>query len=233
MKETIVFVHGMCHGAWCWEEQFIPYFEKQGYTCISFNLPGHEIEGSTKRISYSLSDYVQALRVVVEKLDEAPIIIGHSMGGMILQHFLKTGSCKKAVLMSSVPPTGVLAASLRVLFGYPGAIPYLVRRNLVGAFKKYPQLMLNKAILTARYAHRMCAESFRAYIDLFFPVSHSSSVPILVIGGSKDGLISVREFENTAKHYQASLSIIEGGSHDLMLDEVFEQSAKAIENWIK
>ena len=93
--------------------------------------------------------------------------------------------------------------------------------------------MLNKAILTARYAHRMCAESFRAYIDLFFPVSHSSSTPILVIGGSKDGLITVREFESTAKHYQASLSIIEGGSHDLMLDEDFEQSAKAIENWIK
>jgi pimeloyl-ACP methyl ester carboxylesterase len=80
MKETIVFVHGMCHGAWCWEEQFIPYFEKRGYTCISFNLPGHETEGSTRRISYSLSDYVQALRSVVEKLDEAPIIIGHSMG---------------------------------------------------------------------------------------------------------------------------------------------------------
>ncbi len=41
MKETIVFVHGMCHGAWCWEEQFIPYFKELGYNCIAFNLPGH------------------------------------------------------------------------------------------------------------------------------------------------------------------------------------------------
>jgi hypothetical protein len=39
MREMIVFVHGMCHGSWCWEEQFIPYFEKQGYNCIKFNLP--------------------------------------------------------------------------------------------------------------------------------------------------------------------------------------------------
>ena len=232
MKETIVFVHGMCHGSWCWEEQFIPYFEKLGYNCIAFNLPGHETEGSLQRISYSLSDYVQALRNEVESLEEPPIIIGHSMGGMILQHFLKTGTCKKAVLMSSVPPSGVLAASLRVIFRYPGVIPYLLRRNLVRAFKKYPHLMLNKTILISRYVHRMCAESFRAYLGLFIPISHTSSIPILVVGGSKDGLVTLREFQSTAKHYNANLTIIEGGSHDLMLDEDYEKSALAIAKWI-
>ncbi len=232
MKETIVFVHGMCHGAWCWKEQYIPYFEKLGYHCIAFNLPGHEIEGKTKRILYSISDYVQALRRVVESLDTPPIIIGHSMGGMILQHFIKTGSCKKAILMSSVPPSGVLLASLRVIFRYPGVMPFLLRRNLVGAFKKYPHLMLNKDLLIERYAHRMCAESFRAYLGLLIPISHNSSVPVLVLGGSKDGLTTVREFESTAKHYNAQVAIIEGGSHDLMLDEDFEKSALAIANWI-
>jgi hypothetical protein len=232
MKETIVFVHGMCHGAWCWEEQYIPYFEKLGYNCIAFNLPGHETQGSTKAISYSLGDYVQALRSVVEKLNEPPIIIGHSMGGMILQHFLKTGSCKKAVLISSVPTSGVLMASIRVLFRYPGAIPYLLQRNLVGAFKKYPHLMLNKPMLIERYAYRMCAESFRAYLGLLIPVSHKSAIPILVIGGSQDGLITVREFENTAKHYHAKLAIIKGGSHDLMLDDDYEKSAQVITKWI-
>jgi hypothetical protein len=232
MKETIIFVHGMCHGAWCWEEQFIPYFEKLGYNCIRFNLPGHETEGNIKRISYSLSDYVQALRNEVENLDEPPIIIGHSMGGMVLQHFLKNGSCKKAVLMSSVPPAGVLLASIRVISHYPGVIPYLLRRNLVGAFKKYPHLMLNKAILSARYAHRMCAESFRAYLGLLIPITNNTSIPILVIGGSKDGLISIREFERTANYYNTKLIIIEGGSHDLMLDEDYEKSAQEIEMWL-
>jgi pimeloyl-ACP methyl ester carboxylesterase len=232
MKETIVFVHGMCHGSWCWKEKFVPYFEQLGYNCISFNLPGHETEGSVRRISYSLSDYVQALHNQVEKLDKPPIIIGHSMGGMILQLYLKTKTCKKAVFMSSVPPSGVLIASLRVILRYPGVIPYLLLRNLLGAFKKYPHLMFNNAILTSRYAHRMCAESFRAYIGLFIPISHRSSIPILVVGGSKDGLITVREFESTAKHYNAKLTIIEGGSHDLMLDEDYEKSALAIEKWI-
>jgi pimeloyl-ACP methyl ester carboxylesterase len=134
--------------------------------------------------------------------------------------------------MSSVPPSGGLLASLRVIFRYPGVIPYLLHRNLIGAFKKYPHLMLNKATLTSRYAHRMCAESFRAYLGLLIPISHPSSTPIFVLGGSKDGLISVREFVSTANHYKAKLEIIEGGSHDLMLDEDSEKSAQAIEKWI-
>jgi pimeloyl-ACP methyl ester carboxylesterase len=68
---------------------------------------------------------------------------------------------------------------------------------------------------------------------LLFPILHTSRIPLLVIGGSEDGLITVREFASTANYYKAQLSIIEGGSHDLMLDEAYEQSAKAIEKWIR
>ena len=89
MKETIVFVHGMCHGAWCWEEYFIPFFEQLGYHCIAFDLPGHAQQGSTKAIHFSLDDYVDALADIVDKLEEDPIIIGHSMGGMIVQEITR------------------------------------------------------------------------------------------------------------------------------------------------
>jgi pimeloyl-ACP methyl ester carboxylesterase len=229
MKETIVFVHGMSHGAWCWEEHFIPYFEKLGYTCVAFDLPGHEVPGSTRRISYSLGDYVEALHRVVANLKAPPIIIGHSMGGMILQKFLQTGSCKKAILLASVPPSGVLMASIRALFRYPGLIPYLLQLNLLGGFRKYPQLMFNN---TSRFASFMCAESFIAYLELMLPVNHRTSVPILVVGGSEDGLITVNEFADTAKRYGAELEIIEGGSHDLMLDKDFEKTAEVIKRWL-
>jgi pimeloyl-ACP methyl ester carboxylesterase len=229
MKETIVFVHGMCHGAWCWEEHFIPYFEKLGYTCVAFDLPGHKVQGSTRRISYSLDDYVQELHRVVANMEAPPIIIGHSMGGMILQRFLKTGSCKKVILMSSVPPAGVLRASLRALFRYPGLIPYLLQLNLLGGFKKYPELMFNE---TSRFVPFMCAESFIAYLGLFIPVFHKISIPMLVIGGSRDGLISVKEFQQTAKSYGAKLEIIEDGSHDLMLDKDYTKAADVIHQWI-
>jgi pimeloyl-ACP methyl ester carboxylesterase len=56
---------------------------------------------------------------------------------------------------------------------------------------------------------------------------------VLVIGGSADGLISVDEFQQTAKHYQAPIEIMEGGSHDLMLDEECEKTAEVMEGWMQ
>ena len=233
MKETILFVHGVCHGAWCWEEKFIPFFQNLGYECIALNLPGHETPGSNHRISYSLNDYVQALHQAVEKLDQPPILIGHSMGGMILQRFLKTGNCKKAILMASVPPSGALMASLRVIIRNPGTLPYLFTGNLLGVFRKYPLLMFNEAKIAEKYAVNMCAESFLAFVGLIFPIFHKISTPLLVLGGSKDQLITVDEFAQTANRYGAKLEIIEGGSHDLMLDDDYLQTAGAIKNWLE
>jgi alpha-beta hydrolase superfamily lysophospholipase len=123
-------------------------------------------------------------------------------------------------------------ASLRALFRYPGLIPYLLQLNLLGGFKKYPQLMFNAPDLCVRYSSKMCSESFLAYLGLMLPFHHRTSVPILVVGGSEDGLITVQEFANTAKHYKAQLEIIEGGSHDLMLDKDFEKTAVVIKRWI-
>ena len=223
----------MSHGAWCWEERFIPYFEAKGYTCLAINLPGHEQEGSSKAISYSLADYVQALKKLVDDLPEAPILIGHSMGGMIVQRYLKTGKAQKAILLASVPPNGVLGPSLRTLFRYPGAIPYLLQGNLFKAFQQYSQLFFNDNPLSEVYKPKLCAESFLAYLGLFIPVSHRINCPILVIGGSADGLISVDEFQQTAKHYHAPIEIIDGGSHDLMLDEGCEKTAAVMEEWMQ
>lgn len=78
----------------------------------------------------------------------------------------------------------------------------------------------------------MCSESFLAYVGLMLPFQHRTSVPLLVVGGSEDGLITVQEFEDTANYYQAKLEIIKGGSHDLMLDNDFEKSASVIQEWL-
>jgi pimeloyl-ACP methyl ester carboxylesterase len=69
-------------------------------------------------------------------------------------------------------------------------------------------------------------------LGLFIPVTHRIDCPVMVIGGSADGLISVDEFQQTAQHYQAPIEIIAGGSHDLMLDEEWEKTAEVMEGWI-
>lgn len=234
MKETLVFVHGMSHGAWCWKEYFIPYFKQLGYECLAVNLPGHENPGSKKAIHYSLDAYVEALANTVDSLAEDPIIIGHSMGGMILQRYLLKGRCKQAILLASVPPSGVFWPSLRVLIKHPRGIKYLLQANLLGVFRKYPILMFGSNVRTVEYEDKMCAESFWAYLQLMIPLLRiKKGIPMLVMGGTEDQLISVNEFKQTAYKYGAELVLVEGASHDLMLGRGYQQALDALHQWLK
>jgi len=233
MNETIVFVHGVSHGAWCWEEKFIPFFEQLGYRCIAFDLPGHAEAGSTKAIHFSMDDYVDALALVVDSLDQDPILVGHSMGGMIVQRYLRRGRCKKAILLASVPPSGVLLPSLRVLLSYPASLKYLFQADLLGVFKKYPSLMLGVHAASSHYLNQMCAESFWAYCQMLIPLGRiKQGVPMLVLGGTEDALISVDECKQTANRYGADLILLEGGSHDLMLDPKAQNYLDIMRQWL-
>lgn len=83
-----------------------------------------------------------------------------------------------------------------------------------------------------KFKSNLCAESFIAYLGLLIPISNQTSTPMLVIGGSADALITQDEFRQTAKYYQAKLELIEGGSHDLMLDPDFTKTADTIQQWL-
>lgn len=39
-RPPLVFVHGSYHGAWCWRENFMPYFSAAGYDCYAISLRG-------------------------------------------------------------------------------------------------------------------------------------------------------------------------------------------------
>ena len=239
MKGTIIFVHGMCHGAWCWEENYIPYFEAMGYTCIAFDLPGHSNVGNEKRIYNTVQDYVRALREIVDTLNHDPILIGHSMGGWVIQSYLKKGRCKKAILLASVPPAGVLATSIRLLWNKPNLLRFLVQRNILGVFKHEINRLMRSDLGPAKiayYQQKLCAESFIAYLQLCIPIFNRSKIrtfPILVVGGTNDLLFTTRDFENTAATYQARLVIIEQGTHELLLDPNYSASASAIAEFME
>jgi pimeloyl-ACP methyl ester carboxylesterase len=48
-----------------------------------------------------------------------PVLIGHSMGGMVIQKYLELHQIPAAVLMASAPPKGLLASTLRIAGKHP------------------------------------------------------------------------------------------------------------------
>jgi pimeloyl-ACP methyl ester carboxylesterase len=106
---ALLFVHGGYHAAWCWDEHFLDYFADNGFRALAVSLRGHGGSTRSKPLgSCSISDYVDDTRSAADRLDSEPVLVGHSMGGFVVQKYLETYRAPATVLMASMPPQGVL-----------------------------------------------------------------------------------------------------------------------------
>ena len=84
MEKTIVMIHGMWGGGWCWDH-YKPFLENKGYHCITPILRYHDRdpndEPDPRLGTVSLTDYADDLEKQIRKLDVPVILMGHSMGG--------------------------------------------------------------------------------------------------------------------------------------------------------
>ena len=117
----ILFVHGAWHGAWCWQEYFLPYFAQNGWEVYALSLRGHgESDGGIRWASGA--NYVADVAGVVEQIGRPPILIGHSMGGYVVQKYLEAHDAPAGVLLASIPPQGILGFTLRIARQHPVAL---------------------------------------------------------------------------------------------------------------
>lgn len=241
MQQTIVFVHGAWHGAWCWQEHFAPFFEKHHYKTISFDLLGHEKAGKADGINkYSISDYTNQLKAVVTNLEEEPIIIAHSMGGLLLQKFLETHKCRAAIYLTPVPKHGVINTVLRFL-----KKPYLYSAlfnlnlyKLINSLKKANYAFFSsdfEANLLKSYSDKLGSESFRAFLNMLRPnirLNYHRKTPSLVIAAEKDNIFLSKEIKKTANFLNADFILIKDIAHDVMLDTLHTNCSQEILSWL-
>ena len=115
----LLFVHGGWHAAWCWEH-FLNFFADAGYRAVALSLRGHGASPTTKPLrSCSIAEYVDDVRATADNLGGQPVLIGHSLGGFVVQRYLENHSAPATVLVGSVPPQGVLGLALRVWRHHP------------------------------------------------------------------------------------------------------------------
>src|SRR4029077_17567064 len=86
----LLFVHGAWHAAWCWDEYFLTFFADRGYRALAVSFRGHGSSPAPKLRTCSIADYVEDVSVVADSLPRRPVVIGHSMGGFVVQKYLET-----------------------------------------------------------------------------------------------------------------------------------------------
>jgi len=242
-KPPVVFVHGMWHGAWCWAGDFMRRFVDAGYFCIAVSMPGHGTSAGPERInSLGMKDYVEALADVIRSLDEAPILIGHSMGGRIIQKYLQKAACAASVLICPVPVSGLLRVSLKMIFTTKYVFPSLLRFDLSGIVDRDDKI--RSLFLTAdtipetvsECRRKLSNESMLAFIGMLSPLMRKGRLretPVLVLSGGKDALFTKKESDATARFCGAEHVRFEDMPHDLMLDAGCATAADRAVAWLQ
>jgi len=241
----LLFIHGKWHGAWCWDEHFMPYFAEHGYSCTALSLRGHaDSEGGENLRWWSIEDYVQDVEQVAGQLDAPPIIIAHSMGGFITQKFLERHpEIPAAVLLTAIPPTGLWPTVLTLLTQKPGMILKTIGTLNPWAVIETPE-MARWALfsddlpeeLVLKYHRQMNSESFRVFLDelgLNLVRTDRVRTPLLIIGAEKDSVVFPSMVRATARRYGMEAKIFQSMAHDVMLETSWKLVAETILDWLK
>jgi alpha-beta hydrolase superfamily lysophospholipase len=238
----LLFVHGAWHGAWCWEN-FLPYFAQNGYEAHALSLRGHgSSEGHENLRWHSAQEYVADVAQIAQTLSAPPVVIGHSMGGYVVQKYLETYYAPAGILLASIPVSGILGFGLRLLRQHPW--PFLKAHlslnpwHMIGTPALAHDAFFSPQFTPAEVAHhfaRLQPESFRIELDamlLNLPRPQRVKAPMLVLAAENDRVFTVAEAKKTARAYGTTAFIFPNMAHDMMLEPGWQQAADHIIHWL-
>ncbi|OBK63101.1 alpha/beta hydrolase [Mycobacterium colombiense] len=239
----LLFVHGLAHAAWCWDEYFLSFFAERGYRAVAVSLSGHGSSSKPRSLrACSISDYVNDVRSVADSLPSRPVMIGHSMGGFVVQKYLEYHRAPAGILMASIPCGGVYGTALRNAKRHPWLLIKTSLTNNTVQMINTPA-RAREALFSARtpeadvlrWAARLQNESQRALLDMLFlnlPVPERVTAPLLVLGAECDGSITMAEVQATAHAYGTEAKIFPHMGHDMMLEPGWGTVANRIDDWL-
>lgn len=239
---SLLFVHGAWHGAWCWEEHFLDFFAERGHRVAALDLRGHGSSPSRGRFRTTrMRDYVDDVAEVAGTFESPPVVVGHSMGGMVVQQYLEDHGASGGVLVASGPPRGVIRITLDIARRHP--LKFL---QMNATWSLYPvvadpqdaRALFYSDLLDEEtalgYAARVRDESYFAFLDMLLldrPRPRRVTTRMLVLGGSRDVIFHPSEVHATAAAYSTSAVMFDAG-HNLMLEPVWPEVAATIADWV-
>jgi pimeloyl-ACP methyl ester carboxylesterase len=251
MGYPVIFIHGMwCSGAnW---KRITELMAPRGYDCHAVTLPGHE-PGRDQPLTVgalSLRSYLAYLEdyVARQNFAQPPIIIGHSMGGLLAQQLAARTRPLALVLITPAPPAGIVALSwsnlvafwralLRWGFWYKPHKPSFERAQ-ISVFNGVPDELQRSSY------ESMLHESGRALFEIgFWPLdfSRASAVdssavrcPVYVISAENDKLTPAKIVRKVAARYAlVSQRYYLNRGHWVIDDEETDEMVNGICSWLR
>jgi len=243
-QTPLLLQHGMWHGAWCWR-WWQELLATWGWESHAFSLPGHGDSPAQRPIAdCTLDYYLGFLAAEVARLPTTPVVIGHSMGGALLQWYLKyVGPLPAAVLVASWLSHSVSGNSpLRILMSDPWGFIQVVRQGTATPLVRSPQraakmFITEGAVLSPQELYaKIGPESRLVLLQHHAPLWHPPTdvtTPLLWIGAEQDAVISAPGARRSAEFYHATYLPAPRAGHDVMLEQDREETALAMARWLE
>jgi pimeloyl-ACP methyl ester carboxylesterase len=240
----LLFVHGAWHGAWCWDEHFLDFFADHGYRVVAVSLRGHGNSPAPKRMQFcSIADFVDDVESVAAGLPTRPVVIGHSMGGFVIQKYLELHEAPAGILLASEPPTGAGAFLWRYTKRHPwSAIRSMFTTKSLQGFntpqraREYFYSAKTPESDVVRFTAQLgeeCAGRLTLDQTVYkLPDPGSVTTPMLVLGAERDGCFTTEEVHATSRAYRTEAEIFASMGHNMMLEPGWQAVAERIDGWL-
>ncbi|MEI7932616.1 MAG: alpha/beta hydrolase [Alphaproteobacteria bacterium] len=246
MPAPIIMVHGAFCGGWAFEAFKAP-FEAAGHSCMTPDLPGHSPGEGNAVCGLSVRDYARSVADIIEACPEPPVVIGHSLGGLVAQLAAARARVQGLVLLAPTAPWGESGGSIEEaavslgLIGM-GAPWFQVVEPSPSVFAACGLERLTSSAQEAVFA-RMGSESGRAlwetfnwWLDPFMATRVETSAigsPALVIAGELDPIHGPASVRSTAIRLGAEFRSMPGMSHWLIGEPGWDAVAGACLEWME
>src|SRR5438876_9896370 len=252
----------LIHGAWLssrsWEN-FADYFRNRGFAVSAPEWPRKEgdveelREAADELKGLGLTEIVDHYGAQIRALDEPPVLIGHSYGGLIVELLLDRGLGRAGVALSPAPPKGILVlpfSSLKAAspaLAHPsrwhGVVPLTLEEFTYGFVNTF-----SPEDAKAAYDAYAVPETGQIFYEAGFANFHlhpptevhfksGGRAPLLIVGAEQDNTIPASLSHKQYEKYGSSSAQTDyvgfpGRPHLMMAADGWEEIAAAIESWI-
>ena len=254
LPKSIVFITGTFISNNCWDD-WKSYFANEGYKCIAppwpfKDAPAEELRNRPAQdpmASNTLASLVDHFSSIIISLPEKPILIGHSLGGLIVQLLLQRELGIAGVAIHSFPPKGVnrfwlsflkMIWEAMVLFSSAEEtylMPFSKWRYSIASGMDYEQQKALYYLYAVPESKRIIREAFNCVAHIDFNKPHA---PLLITSGSSDKLIPASLNYSNYKNYASGNSVseyVEFKAHNHLVFGVptWKEEANCVLHWMQ
>ncbi|MEP6990204.1 MAG: alpha/beta fold hydrolase [bacterium] len=236
-RAPVLCLPGLFAGGWVFE-RLLPLLAARGHVASAFSGRGHPPLAERPDIGrQSVADFAQDAIDAARTLGR-PIVIGHSLGGLLALLLAQADVVRAVILLSPAPPRGINVLSPPILARMAAYLPALLfSQPFLPSDAHLDALVLNRVPVELRAAirARFVPDSGRAARDIALGVPVPAAairVPMLVVASEHDRFIPMGTSRRVAAKFGATLHVASGHGHFLLSEPGWEEQAAVILDWI-